>query len=306
MYKELRDFALELVAQHKDVTKPFGQFEVLLLYSLAAGKLRSFLKAKELAAKVWLPDMQVLKRGSKQEPLFVDELADNVTIKMLEARANGKAGEPTAAQKKVGGYFVPRKLADFFYATNGEGAGRSIDRIFFDIDRGEGASAEQAQDVAKELCDALADSRELAAALGEKARPFACWTGASFHVHLMLRKQQPHSFYEENFAVGKAAGETLANGIVLDVAKGSGAKVVGGHGKIKGAITIDPSQTPSGKLCRSPLGSLHMRDASTIDGVSLPLTLKMLGENGLTGELQSYTPERVIEELDSLAKRLPC
>lgn len=304
--KGLRDFALELLAAHTGITKPFGQLEVLLFYSLSADKLRSFLKAKELAAKIWLPrGVFVLKRGSKQEPLSADELADNVTATMLEARAYGKAGERTAAQKKIGGYFVPRKLADFFYATNGEGAGKSIERVFFDVDRGAGTSAEQAQGVARELCDALADSKELAAVLGGKAKPFACWTGASFHVYLMLRKKQPHSFYEECFAVGKGAGETLANRIVLDVAKGSSVKVVGGHGKVEGAITIDPSQTPSGKLCRSPLGSLHMRDAGTIDGVSLPLTQEMLGEKELASELQRYTPERVVEELDFLARRLP-
>lgn len=80
--------------------------------------------------------------------------------------------------------------------------------------------------------------------------------------------------------------------------------VVGGHVKVKKAISIDPSQTPSGKLCRVPLGSLHMKDAQTVNGVSVPLKPDML-EKSLVRELQAYTPAKILEELPELAKRLP-
>lgn len=73
---------------------------------------------------------------------------------------------------------------------------------------------------------------------------------------------------------------------------------------MKNTISVDPSQTPSGKLCRVPLGSLHMKDAGTVDGVSVPLTLDMLDEN-IIGELGLYTPKMILEELPKLAKRLP-
>jgi hypothetical protein len=69
-------------------------------------------------------------------------------------------------------------------------------------------------------------------------------------------------------------------------------------------VNIDPSQTPSGHLCRVPLGSLHMSDAATVDGVSVPLTHEMLHREEVA-RLQRYTPKKIIDELDELARRLP-
>jgi hypothetical protein len=68
--------------------------------------------------------------------------------------------------------------------------------------------------------------------------------------------------------------------------------------------TIDPSQTPSGKLARTPF-SLHMSDYKTVNGVAIPLEVEMLAENKLVEELRAYTPDKVVEEIDDLAKRLP-
>ena len=81
-------------------------------------------------------------------------------------------------------------------------------------------------------------------------------------------------------------------------------KVVGGHQKVKGAVIIDPSQTPSGKLCRIPF-DLHLKDARTIDGIAIPLTEKMLDDKNLVKKLKAYTPKKVVGEIDKLAKNLP-
>ena len=88
------------------------------------------------------------------------------------------------------------------------------------------------------------------------------------------------------------------------VAKETGLRVEGGHEKKAGVLNIDPSQTPSGKLCRAPF-SLHMKEAKTIDGVDLPLKIEMLGEKGLVKHLRAYDADKVINELNDLAKRLP-
>ena len=81
-------------------------------------------------------------------------------------------------------------------------------------------------------------------------------------------------------------------------------KVVGGHEKIKKGINIDPSQTPSGKLCRAPF-SLHMKNEKEVDGVAIPLEINDLNDKNLINKLKSYTPEKVVKEIDKLSKKLP-
>lgn len=138
-----------------------------------------------------------------------------------------------------------------------------------------------------------------------KGEPYVSGTGVSFHVLFELKRPQPASFYDRYLEVSAVKRmDTRLSQWIEGIKKNAGIPVVGGHVKAKNAISIDPSQTPSGKLCRVPLGSLHMRDASTIDGVSVPLTLDMLHES-IIEELESYTPEKVIENLPELAKRLP-
>jgi hypothetical protein len=48
-----------------------------------------------------------------------------------------------------------------------------------------------------------------------------------------------------------------------------------------------------------------MRDADTVDGVSVPIDKKMLKKSDLVDRLRDYTPKKVIKELDSLAELLP-
>jgi len=295
------------LAKNKDVIKPFGEIDVLLYYGIVGSKLVEFLKGKELAAKNWFPPKgglpTVLKRGSKEEPLYIEEFVGAITPEFLSTRGKHLEevrGKLTASQQKVWRYFVPRKLSDLFYATNSEGEGKPIDRIFFDLDRGEGITSEYAQNVAREFVDVMAgDLKEL-----NCSAPFVMWTGSSFHVYLFLKKRMPPSFYEENFQVSVKGGLQTAAQRWVEELKRRGLKVSGSHEKLAGVVAIDPSQTPSGKLARAPF-SLHMQDYKTINGVAIPLEIDMLDDKKLVDELKGYTPNRVVEELESLSKRLP-
>jgi hypothetical protein len=301
---------VELARESKDVLKPFGETEVLLYYGAVSTKLKNFLKGKEIAAKNWFPfrpgaTPHVLKRGSKEEPLFIDEFIEAITPEFFELRKlhlDEARKKLTHSQEKVWKYFVPRKLSDFFYATNNEGEGKPIERIFFDLDRGKGVSAEYAQEVAKEFVGVISEDYKNLERLN-CSEPFVIWTGSSFHVYLFLRKRIPSSFYDENFQVStKEELQTTAQKWVNEFKKNN-IGVIGSHEKVAGLVSIDPSQTPSGKLARS-IFSLHMKDLKTVDGVAIPLETKMLKKKNLVTELRSYTPEKVIRELDVLAKRI--
>jgi hypothetical protein len=80
--------------------------------------------------------------------LYAHDLAQAVTPDLLRLRREGDLTHSgsmlSETQRTVWSYFVPRRLCDLFYATNGEGAGKPIDCIFFDLDRGKGISLEQA------------------------------------------------------------------------------------------------------------------------------------------------------------------
>jgi len=80
--------------------------------------------------------------------------------------------------------------------------------------------------------------------------------------------------------------------------------VIGGHEKKPGSITVDPSQTPSGKLARSPLGSFHMSDHETVDGVSIPIEISRLNDPNLTDSLREYTPKQLIREMSQFSEIL--
>ncbi|HDD72501.1 MAG TPA: hypothetical protein ENG00_00250, partial [Candidatus Aenigmarchaeota archaeon] len=127
------------ILKSRNVLKPFGEFEVIPYYAKVSEKLTGFLHGKELATKVWIPGFrQIIRRGSKLEPLYVEELA-RADERLIELRREIRKlrdaeSELNPLQKKIWEYFLPRKLCDFFYATNGEGPGRDIERIFFDID----------------------------------------------------------------------------------------------------------------------------------------------------------------------------
>ncbi len=292
----------------KDVIRPFGEMDVLPFYSSVSAKLKKFLKGKELATKVLLQDPnmpKLLHRGSKEEPLYIEEMeeVDDDFLALRKAHLGEVRDKLTKTQQKIWAYFPPRKLIDFLYATNGEKPGGPIDRVFIDIDRGKGVTSRQAQLVTDVLVNEIIPKE---AYLPTKREPFVMWTGSSFHVYLFLNKPAPNKFYVKNFQYSKNDPEANFTGEWAKIiAKETGLKVVGGHEKQENQINIDPSQTPSGKLARVPLGSLHMKDADTIDGLSVPIGKKMLKKSDLIEKLKSYTPEKVLKELDSLAKLLP-
>jgi hypothetical protein len=233
-------------------------------------------------------------------------LVEAVDLPLLQLRVGNHLKDVrqriSPLQATAWNYFLPRKLGDFFYAANGEGAGKPIDRIFLDLDRGPGVSSQQAQEAANAIAEAAADDpdfQEFSKKFLKRAAPLVAWTGSSFHLHFFLRQAQPQSFYSQYFQSGFPAKWAAA------ASKCSSVKISCGHEKKAGAINLDASQTPSGKLCRVPLGSLHMKDARTVDGVSIVLEAKRLAERGLVRELSGLTPKALLTQLPELAKILP-
>src|SRR3989338_4517237 len=109
----------------KNLLHPYGDLDVLLYYALAARKLKKFLRGKEIAAKNWIPGYkrQLLKRGSLLPPLWIEDFIETVTPEFLEKRKGHlKDIRPQLSKNQVlvWQYFLPRKLSDFFYATNNE------------------------------------------------------------------------------------------------------------------------------------------------------------------------------------------
>lgn len=301
----------EMIARAEDPIAPFGEIDVLLYYGTIAPYLVNYLRGKEIASKIWLPRGNVrmlLKRGSKDKPLYIEDMVEGITPELMGIRRTVKElkdarSQITEKQAIIWSYFVPRKLIDFFYATNKEGEGKDIDRVFFDIDKGEGMSTRDSLHVTKLLIDEILSDEEICEHM--KGEPYVSWTGASFHVLFDLKQAQPAGFHDRYLGVSAVKVlDTSAGKWIEGIKKSARVPVVGGHVKVKSAISIDPSQTPSGKLCRVPLGSLHMKDAATVDGVSVPLTLDMLDES-IIRELESYTPEKILDGLPELVKRLP-
>ncbi|MBW2992716.1 hypothetical protein KY345_05865 [Candidatus Woesearchaeota archaeon] len=298
----------ELAKESKDILKPFGQTDVLLYYGLVVPSLSKYLKGKEIAAKNWLGKGAfspfILKRGSKLRELKAEYFTE-VSAEMLKIRKE----KLDAARKKLSDkqqllweYFIPRKLSDLFYATNSEGAGKPIERIFIDIDRGT-AGQKITQRVTKTLVEEIkSDKMFLDKYKGEL---FVMWTGNSFHVYVFLDKHITINDYEKNIAYTKK--DPLASFIGRWAQKLNnklGVKVLGSHEKVANAIILDPSQTPSGKLCRAPF-SLHMANENKVDGVSVPLSLDMLDDNGLVMDLKRLKLKDVVEDLREFTKRLP-
>jgi len=306
------DYALTL----KDPLRPFGEIETLLFYACVAPSASRFTREREIAAKNWIPKGPMpflIKRGSKEPPLTAKQLGEAVTREFLETRSRiehlkDARGKITKEQENVWNYFLPRKLADFFYATNGETPGRQIERVFFDIDRGTRMSVAQAQEAAAEFVAEIegdADFKKSPEGKAVRGAPFVAWTGSSFHVYLLFKAPQPARVYDSAFQYSKNEPEANWTGKwVGRMRKNLSFKIAGGHEKLADAIIVDPSQTPSGKLARSPF-SLHMKDARTVDGVSVPLEAKRLREKGLEKELRGLTPRSVLGDLASLSRLLP-
>jgi len=296
------------LASERDILKPFGEPEVLLLYGVVASKLKGFLEHREVAARIWLKEKRLLKRGSFMPPLTAEELAMGVTEELLAIRAEQESlslarDRLTPLQQRIWQYFLPRKYADFFYATNHERPGRPIRRVFYDIDRAADVKHETAREVARLFVEAISNDEEIDAIATDEL--LVAWTGSSFHVYLTLKEEKPSAFYDEHFECSQRQKGRFTSRWIDYVKARAEAKILGGHEKQPGVIVIDPSQTPSGKLARSPLGSLHMSDWKTVDGLSLPVKAEQLKEKGLTDELRAYTPRKLLQRLEGLAVLLP-
>ncbi|MDD5253968.1 MAG: hypothetical protein PHG05_02585 [Candidatus Nanoarchaeia archaeon] len=283
------------------------QLDVLPYYYLISKKLVKFLDKKEIATKISLPNSnipKVLKRGSKEEPLFAEELVKNVDSKMLSLRdrhLDEIKNKLNRTQIKIWNYFVPRKLIDFLYATNNEGVNKKIERIFFDIDCGS-LSSEKARIVAKELVYLIKNDKEFNKLVKYDLMPM--WTGHSFHIYLFLSREVTPEFYDKYLMFSKSKPLESFTGRWADkISKKTKIKVIGGHEKVKNHINIDPSQTPSGKLARAPF-SLNIKKFK-IAGIALPLSIKDLDDKNLIKKLRCYNADKVIKDLNSLAKKIP-
>ncbi len=306
----MTDELLEILLESEDVLRPFGFLDVLPYYAVVSTRLENFLSGKELASKIWIPDGPlILKRGSKLPKLSVEEMASlssNINFLRLREKHLGEVKERLSeAEAKAWSYFPPRKLADYYYATNGEGKDKPIERIFIDIDRGKGIAAEDARKVAIALWEEVESDENFRKLVGD-FKLFAMWTGSSFHLYIFPERQLDHSFYDKYLSYSKTTPSlfNLLNPWVRKVRERTGLPVIGGHEKGHDRIVVDPSQTPSGKLARCPF-SLHMKDARTVDGIALPLTREMLEDEDIVQYLQNQTPRSVLEKLDEWVKNLP-
>jgi hypothetical protein len=300
---------IEVAKEVSDIIKPFGHTDVLLYYASVATKLKKFLVRREIATKIWLPHSNIpffLKRGSKLKPIFIEDFSvvdENLLRMRAEHSLNEIRNRLTEKQILLWDYFVPRKLMDFFYACNKEGQGKPIDRIFIDIDKGKNVESEITHEVAKHLVEVIKNDDGFNKLLTYKL--FVMWTGSSFHIYLILDRAIKLNFYNQHIAYSKNSPlESFTGRWAEGISKETGINVQGGHEKTPEHITIDPSGTPSGKLARCPF-SLHMKSATEIDGVALPIDARELRKKGLVKRLRSYTPKKVINELDSFSKLLP-
>ncbi len=297
---------LDIAKNSKDILKPFGFLDTLLYYSIVSEELKKFLKNKEIATKTHITStIFFLKRGSKDEPIFIEEIPKAVTKKFLELRKfdlKNAREKLTKQEQKVWSYFVPRKLINLFYATNNEGQGKDIERIFFDIDRSN-LSQKSTQKVALALVEEIQQDQDFNKKF--KFEIFPMYTGSSFHVYLLLKNKISNSIYNKEISFSKDSPlESFTGRFCNNIKEKTKINVSGGHEKKSNFINIDPSQTPSGKLARAPF-SLHMKSPNEVNGIAIPLSINDLKDKNLINKLKSYTPEKVIKDLNNLSKKLP-
>jgi len=295
------------LAEERDVLKPFGEVDVLLLYGIVSSELVTFLGDREIASRVWLKQRTLLNRGSQLPPLYADEMSRKATPDLLRLRAKMSLAEArgslSAVEEKIWRYFPPKRLCDYFYATNHEGQGREIDRVFYDIDRPKDMPYEKAREVTHLFLEAILNDDQFRQFL--TGRPLVAWTGSSFHLYLFLKQKQKHDFYDQAIQyTEKMRDKGFTAKWLQYVSQRTQVNVIGGHEKKPGSITVDPSQTPSGKLARSPLGSFHMSDCETADGVSIPIEISRLNDPNLTDSLREYTPKQLIREMSQFSEIL--
>lgn len=280
--------------------------DVIFYYTKVFPKLKRFLKKREIATKIHLKEINIVKRGSKNQPLFIEDLIKNINKKFLDLRRrnthlNDVKSKLTKKQINIWRYLVPRKLIELHYAINHEHPNKPLDRIYFDIDR-KNIPAEKAQLVALKLIETIKKDKSFKL----KYKIFPMWTGNSFHIYLLLNKKVPHSFYEKYMHTELNNQEATFTGRWAQKINKElkNIKVVAGHEKKSNYINIDPSQSPSGKLARCPF-SLYVKTYTNVKGIAIPLSIADLKNKNLIKDLRSYNQEKVLKNLDKLAKKLP-
>lgn len=283
------------------VLRNHGYLDVLPYYSKASKILGRFLKDKKIASKVHLPNFFFLKRGSKMPSLYIEDFSvvNEKMLKLRKGHLKDVRKELNEKQQLIWEYFPPRKFSQFFYATNDEGAGKEIERIFIDIDRRK-HSADDAKNVTLALLETIRKDKEFNRKL--KYRVVVLWTGNSFHIYLLLKKKINLSFYNKYLSYGKKKEDSFIMKWAGQVTKRIGISVSAGHEKSEKFIILDSSNTPSGKLARAPF-SLHIKK-NKVDGVCVPIAIADLKKKELTRRLQKLTPEDVLRNLNSYRKLL--
>lgn len=289
----------------RDILNINGELDVLPYYFGVASALAVFLKSKKIASKVHLPGFFFLKRGSKEKPLFIDDFksVNNDMLKLRKFHIKEIREKLNEKQQIVWEYFPPRKLIQFFYATNSEGAGKPIDRIFIDIDRRK-HSAEDAKKIALSLINIIKNDNDFNKLIGNY-RIVILWTGASFHVYLLLKKKINLNFYNKylSYGSGKGKEESFIMKWASIVEKETGIACHAGHEKSDKFIILDSSNTPSGKLARSPF-SLHIKDYKNWDGVCVPVSFEELKDEDLVKKLLKLIPGDVLRNIEKYKKLL--
>ncbi len=288
-----------------DFLHPYGNLDVLGRYSKVAPLLTNFLKNKEIATKIVGEKFVVLKRWTKNTPLYIHDFKhiDEIFLQLrAEHHLDNIKEQLSPKQVLIWQYFVPRKLVNFFYACNNE-YWSFIDRIFIDIDR-QTNSADDARKVASELVQIIQKDKTFTSLIPGPLSLLNLWTGSSFHIYVLLKKTINHDFYDRYLSYGKGKEDSFISRRAAEVSKATKLKVLAWHERKKWAIILDTSNTPPGKLARCPF-SLHIKDNKTIDGICVPVSQEELRDSKLITKLQHLTPEYIREHRDTYKKLLP-
>lgn len=286
----------------KNFLHPHGSLDVLWRYSKVAPYLKEFLNGKEAASKIIGENFVLLKRGTKNPPIYIDDFND-VDEKYLQLRARHHLKEVKdqllPKQILLRKYFVPRKLVNFFYACNNE-YGNTIDRIFIDID-GQNSTADDVRKVTNELIKTIISDKTFKQLIDYKTLILRTWS--SFHIYLLLKKTIDHTFYDRYLSYGEGKEKSFITKRASEVSNKTKLQVIAGHERKKWAIILDTSNTPPGKLARCPF-SLHIKDSKTIDGIAVPLSQEELSDPKLIRRLEKLTPETIWKNIGTYASLL--
>jgi hypothetical protein len=286
-----------------DIFYSNNELDVLLYYSKIAICLKNFLKNKKLATKIHLPNLFFIKRGSDIGPLYIQDLKliDKSMITSRKNHLKDIRNKLTIQQQLVWNYFPPRKLIQLFYATNDEGIGKHIERIFIDIDRRK-HTADDSRIVALNLVEIIKSDKDFNKIFKIK-KIIVLWTGASFHVYIMLKNSIKFNFYNRYLSYGVGKNESFIMKWAEQLTEKTKILVLAGHEKKEKSIILDSSNTPSGKLARSPF-SLHIKDHKTYDGICVPVSFEELKDKTIVKRLHRLTPENVLKDLKKYEKLL--